>query len=317
MGRFAAGDAPHADATVAAAVAKIGAEIDSLKVPRLLGVVLGGGYARGEGGVFVDPDGRERLSNDLDFYVVAEDGSTPGELAAINAALAPLSEKWTALTGVDVDFCPAKTPWRMKHDGERVMIQELLHGYVDAAGEKGEKMFAGIARREPSEFPWTEAARLLMNRGAGLMFAMVSADRAFAVRNVNKCVLGAGDAALILRRAYRWKATERAEALGDALYSAAVEWKFRPRAEAVCTWDEAREKWLAAFDEAMEAGRAGGELKRSVYQAARWIARRRGPGPLASFGQDCTVRVLRGVADCVRERRPLPAPLVADWKVFN
>ena len=130
-------DCPEADRLVDDAIRAIGAEIDALAIPRLLGVVLGGGYARGEGGVFDAEGSAPRLSNDLDFYVVAEDGSSGAELAAIAAALRPVSEKWTARLGVDVDFSPPKPPWRIRHDEERLMIQELVHGYCDGAGRPG------------------------------------------------------------------------------------------------------------------------------------------------------------------------------------
>ena len=51
MGLYVAGEAPEMDRRVGEAIKAIGAEIDSLRVPRLQGVVLGGGYGRGEGGV--------------------------------------------------------------------------------------------------------------------------------------------------------------------------------------------------------------------------------------------------------------------------
>ena len=51
MGLYVAGEAPEMDRRVGEAIKAIGAEIDSLRVPRLQGVVLGGGYGRG------DPDG--------------------------------------------------------------------------------------------------------------------------------------------------------------------------------------------------------------------------------------------------------------------
>ena len=54
MGRFVARDSPAVDALVEDAVAKIGAEIEALRESDLAGVVLGGGYGRGEGGVFVE-----------------------------------------------------------------------------------------------------------------------------------------------------------------------------------------------------------------------------------------------------------------------
>ena len=50
MGRFVAGDAPELDRALADALAAIGAEIGAMRVPSLAGVVLGGGYGRGEGG---------------------------------------------------------------------------------------------------------------------------------------------------------------------------------------------------------------------------------------------------------------------------
>lgn len=317
MGRHVAGESPAMDRLVDEASLEIGRDIEALRVPRLRGVVLGGGYGRGEGGVRVR-GGVESLSNDLDFYVVAEDGSSAAELAGIGEALAPVSKEWTARLGVDVDFCGAKTPWRMHHDQERVMIQELIHGYFDVAGEKGETLFAGIERRRPEDFPWMEAVRLLMNRGVGLMLATESGRTdEFKVRNINKCILGAGDARLIARRAYAWRATERAEKLGDALYAKAVEWKFRPSDDAVCDWETARGAWMDAEAEVLAAGSSSKELGRSVYQAARWLARRRTVGDIATFGQNCVVRVLRRLARHVRARETLTASLRRDWEIFN
>ena len=63
MGRHVAGEAPELDAMVDEALRGIGAEIDALRVPRLKGVVLGGGYGRGEGGAFALPDGNLHTSN--------------------------------------------------------------------------------------------------------------------------------------------------------------------------------------------------------------------------------------------------------------
>lgn len=334
-------DCPEADRLVDEAIRGIGAEIDALRVPRLAGVVLGGGYGRGEGGVFL-PDapapgpagaretgpepaetppaeGRAapfRLSNDLDFYVVAEEGAAGAELARIGEALRPVSEKWTARLGVDVDFSPAKTPWRLAHDQDRLMIQELVHGFCDVAGKPGAELFAHVERRDPSAFPLLEAVRLLVNRGAGLLLAAgAGASGDFAARNVNKCVLGCGDARLVARGGYRWRVEDRAAALGDPLYAAAVQWKFRPRREPVCGWETARAAWLDAVA-ALPPARAGG---RSLRAAARWLARRRSPGPapLRTLGLDPLVRILRAMLPLVRDRRPFPPSLRRDWEVFN
>lgn len=343
MGVYVAGDAPAMDRRVSEAIKAIGGEIDSLRVPRLQGVVLGGGYGRGEGGVrslefrvqsseFRVPgsefgvSGSETLSNDLDFFAVTEEGASAAEIAAIGVALEPVSRRWTERLGVDVDFT-VRTPWRLRHDQVRVMIQELIHGYFDVAGKKGAEMFKGIEDRPPSAFPWSEAVRLLVNRGVGLLLAheRMSAETTndqrptsnFILRNINKCVLGAGDARLIARGGYLWKAEERAAALGEPLYSAAVAWKFRPRKESVCSWDEAQAEWLKAVDEVMSAGRRTGAMRRTAYQAARWIWRRRTLGDLATLGYGAVVRILLKLAPVVRRRAPLPPALRRDWEIFN
>ena len=207
------------------------------------------------------------------------------------------------------------------------MIQELMHGYFDVVGKAGEELFVEIERRPPSAFPWSEAARMLMNRGVGLVLAKCKMEsvkckvaedvQEFVNRNINKCVLGAGDARLIARGAYAWRAEDRAAALGDELYAAAVAWKFRPRAESVCDWETARARWLEAVEEVMAAGRRAGALRRSLYQAARWIVRRHTLGNWRTFGQVAAARLLQALTRGVQARGTLPSSLRRDWEVFN
>ena len=335
MGRHTAIECPELDRLVDDSCTEVGREVEALRIPRLAGVVLGGGYGRGEGGVKETGNGARTLFNDLDFFAITEDGASTDEIAAITAALEPVSKKWTDRLGLDVDFT-VRTPWRIKHDEDRLMIQELVRGYFDVAGCKGERLFAHIRLIDAMKVPWMEAARLLMNRGMGLLLAMEGTGngeegtgngeegrgereqgRGFVLRNINKCVLGAGDARLVARHDYRWKAAERGDALGDALYRAAVEWKFLPRDEAVCSWETAQKSWCEAFDEVMDAGRGEGALSRSLWEGARWVVRRRALGDLSGFGRNCTVRVLEGVARCVRERRRPDDALMRDWRIFN
>lgn len=353
MGRFVPGNAPAIDRLIEDAIAKIGSAIASLRIPRLAGVVLGGGYGRGEGGIIEvssseasnsKPETQNsKLSNDLDFYVVTEEGASEAEIDRIGEMLEPVSWEWTAKLGVDVDFCRAKTPWRLKHDEERLMVQELVHGYVDVCGKKGDELFAGVARREPSQLPWNEAARLLVNRGAGLLLAkeglqfgvcslqsekggkkpgdaeeQTESDKKQALgnfinRNINKCVLGAGDARLIAEGRYQWKVEERAKALGDALYSKAVQWKLHPAASAVCDWEDARKAWLDAYGAINAAHRPS----RSLYHAARWLARRRTLGALSTFGLDPEVRIMRSLRNTIERRAQFSPALKKDWIVFN
>ena len=312
MGRFVAGECPELDQAVESALRELGGEIERARIPRLAGVVLGGGYGRGEGGAQLG-GGAPRLYNDLDFFAITEDGAPEAEtIAAIGEALKPIAEKWTQQLGVDVDFA-VKTPWRIKHDEDRLMIQELVHGYVDVALAKGERLFAGVRALKPGELPWMEAARLLMNRGMGLLLADESMDPGFVARNLNKCVLGAGDARLIAGGRYAWRVEERADRLGDELYSAAVAWKFRPQREPVANWERAREAWIEAYDEVS----ALSDASRSLFSALRWVARRRTVGELSSFALPPEVRVLRRIAAEIRAKGAVTPDLRRDWQVFN
>ena len=80
MGRHVSGNCPELDRLVDDACAEMGREIAALRIPRLAGVVLGGGYGRGEGGVRGEGRGKReegrgsaecRLSNDLDFFAIS------------------------------------------------------------------------------------------------------------------------------------------------------------------------------------------------------------------------------------------------------
>ena len=360
MGRHVSGNCPELDRLVDDACAEMGREIDSLCIPRLTGVVLGGGYGRGEGGVREckvesvkckveegrgkREEGRGsaecRLSNDLDFFAITEDGVPEQEtIAAIGEALKPVSEKWTTKLGVDVDFA-VKIPWRLKHDEERIMVQELVRGYFDVAGKKGEELFSGIAKIDAAKLPWMEAARLMMNRGMGLLFAkckvesakckadgastvesrMSDADRAFVNRNINKCILGVGDAFLVSRGLYNWRVEERAAALaaqGDnGLYARAVEWKFRPTEEPVCDLETARETWLDGYMEVIAAV-GNDDYRRTLRNAARWLVRRRSIGEIRTFALNPVVRILESVKRHICDRAAPDDSLMRDWEIFN
>ena len=126
------------------------------------------------------------------------------------------------------------------------------------------------------------------------------------------------DARLIARGGYRWRAVDRAEALGDALYSKAVDWKFRPADEPVCGIAAARSAWTDALDEVFRADGARDALaRRSVYNAARWIVRRRTLGEFRTFGLDPVARVLAVMREAVEEGKPFSPGLKKDWIQFN
>jgi hypothetical protein len=197
------------------------------------------------------------------------------------------------------------------------MVQELVRAFCDVAGESGESMFAAIPRIAEHDVPWTEAARFVANRGYGLLLAMESADPVFAARNIAKCVLSCGDALLVVRHAYRYKASERAAAAGSAAYAAALAWKYQPVQEPPVRWEEARSIWLDAERKVEEAGRTSRDDRRTLREGARWIVRRRSIGPLRTVGLDCISRLMREVRPFVEARRRVSPALRRDWEVFN
>lgn len=342
---FTAARDAAADATVRAALPDIVAAVRGCALPGFAGLVLGGGYGRGEGGATA----AHRLYNDLDLFVFLD--APEAAFPSFAQRLAPVAVAFTARLGVDVDVT-LRTAARLRRDGRRLMVQELLRGYValDPA-DFDLAAWSGVRPRAAADLPAGEAARLIMNRGMGLEFARrrlaANGGRAdaFVLRNLNKAVLGAGDARLIAEGRYAWRLDAREAALADdAAYARACAFKRRPPDDAAATsaalpcaalpptddaaatsaalpcaalpptWDEAFAAWRAAA--AALFARRGRELRRrSPYQLARWIARRRTLGALATLGQDCTVRVLERIRATLADG--VPPDVERDWEVFN
>lgn len=318
---------PAADALLAGMLPRLAADIAAFAArggtgSLLVSACLGGGYARGEGGV---RDGR--LCNDVDFYAVIDESAAPDDMRALSAELEKIASPYSDAVGAEVEFCFPKKPSRIHHDRRRIMIQELLRAHVMLYGRE----FSEFAPLFPAaDLPPGEAARLLMNRGMGLLFASERLDAegrarpedaVFVARNVNKAVLGAHDAELVARGAYDWSILERAKAVGRPDYDAAVREKFAPSGvypeDFRPSWEAARTAWKAAREELF--ARHGRELcRRSLWEAARWPKRRGTLGPLATFGMDCTVRVLDRIMRALAQDRPRTYPeLVRDWEIFN
>ena len=209
------------------ALADIGKEVDELRLPKLAAVVLGGGYGRGEGGVLHTSQG-DRLYNDLDFFVFA-DGASSQEALVIQNGLKGISERWEKRLEVAVDFSPVKNVRSLCRVSQTLMYQELLRGWKPIWGtlELGE----WIPALKTEELPFSEAARLLLNRGMGLMFAAEriageKPDADFVMRNMNKVVLGCGDALLLAAGCYRWRGEERVQAFMDYARQLAIPVEF-------------------------------------------------------------------------------------------
>ena len=207
---------PELAAQLDKALTGMAAEIEALKLPGLAAVVLGGGYGRGEGGVRHTPDG-DRLYNDLDFFVFT-DGADGQAAALIGSELKKISERWEPVLGIAVDFGPAKNLSAVKNSAYTLMFQELVRGWKPVWGSV--ELGNYIPMLDARMLPVTEAIRLLLNRGMGLIFAgqqIVSGkpEPDFTLRNINKAVLGSADALLLCSGKYRWKGPDRVAAFRE------------------------------------------------------------------------------------------------------
>lgn len=246
------------DAEAEALLKKVLTEIREALSGTELCAVLGGSYGRGDGGVRQDR-GNGILYNDLDFFVFARNPNPGDELL-----LKEIAEKYEKELKVDVDFSRIMGVSDIKNNAKRLMMQELKRGYRHIAGEDLLKEF--LPELPAEKLPFSEACRLLLNRGMGLLLAWEkiagnSTDTDFILRNLNKAILGAGDAFLIARGQYKWNIAERLTVINSSslsddckkLYARAVEFKKSPSREIPQDWNEA---WIAVrnvFKECMDS----------------------------------------------------------------
>lgn len=191
------------------------------------GVVLGGGYGRGEGGVLREND-QEQPYNDLEFYVFVRGSSLFGE-RRYRARLHDLAEKLVPHAGLDVEF-KVLSASKLRRSPPSMFFYDLVSGHRCVVG--GEELFTGCDRhRRAADIPLSEATRLLMNRCSGLLFARERLERDvfgagesdFAGRNLAKARLAFGDIVLVAHGLYHWSCRERHRLLQSMNADAAPE----------------------------------------------------------------------------------------------
>ena len=213
---------------------------------RILSVILGGGYGRGEGGVSLDELGNEGLHNDYDFFVITDNISFLKKRHLKNL-LEEVSRDFTASIGIDVDFSPPKNYRELVQMDFNMMWQELKHGHKVILGD--EDILDVLPDYDIRSMPAVEGVRLMMNRGAGLMFCREKLLQAntdeetfeFIRRNIYKAWNACGDVALIVLGEYHWSYAQRLQILQKychqdklidefyAKYKEAVEYKLQPK----------------------------------------------------------------------------------------
>lgn len=177
---------------------------ESLPPSGVRGIVLGGGYGRGEGGV--RREGRELVPyNDYDLYVVTPILPWPLMNALAGRARAAAADLTREL-GVEVEVA-LLGPRTLLHPPQTLMMADLLAGHRVLDGPP--ELLAGMPGPAPVAIPALEATKLVLNRSALLVMARSLLPCVHdapvgerVARYVRKAWLAAGDALLIARRRY-------------------------------------------------------------------------------------------------------------------
>jgi hypothetical protein len=195
---------------------------------RLEGLLLGGGYGRGEGGVLHTPCG-DQPYNDLEFYVLVRGPVFLNE-RRYRRALHALADELSPIAGLDVEF-KVLSAERLRRSPVSMFYYDLVVGHRRLSGP--EDLLAGCEHHRSAEkIPLHEAARLLMNRCSGLLFALERLHRAhftpddadFVGRNLAKAQLAFGDVVLAAHSQYHHSCRERLARLARIQGDASMHW---------------------------------------------------------------------------------------------
>jgi predicted nucleotidyltransferase len=179
------------------ALRRLAADVKNTLRDNLVALILGGGYGRGEGAV-VHRDGDEQPYNDVDLAIVVRDASTIDR-----DGLARIEHTYADELKVHVDFSRPLTVRDIKKWSCCLMWQDLVQRHVVLEGPQ-DLLEANAPPVIYQPLPVIEATRLLLNRGAGLLWAWrvlrgcePLPDEDFIRRNYYKAALALGDALLI------------------------------------------------------------------------------------------------------------------------
>ena len=255
---------------------------------RLDGLLLGGGYGRGEGGVLRTPDG-DSPYNDLEFYVFVRGHAVLAE-RRFRHALHELGEKLSPAAGLEVEF-KVLTLDKLRKSPPSMFYYDLVMGHRWCLGD--DTLLPNCEQhRDASRIPLHEATRLLMNRCSGLLFALArltgpaftAGDADFVGRNLAKAQLAFGDVLLAAQGRYHWSCRERQQRLEQLDFSplpwaaplkihhaAGVEFKLHPtRSTETQTALAARHQELSTLGNQLWLWLEGKRLGRSFASAREY-----------------------------------------------
>lgn len=313
------------------ALEAISVELQALHVkhPALYAVWLGGGYGRGEGGVHYSDTHAPRLYNDLDLFVFTK-SCCSRQRKQLDYALAQLATIWAERLHIEVDFAPAKEISHLPRYSQMLMYQELARGHVVLFGASQ----LPLPLLDPETLPISEALRLLLNRGTGLLLAACEMNRTqpnadFIMRNQMKVALGIGDAMLIAQHAYQWSLKARVLAVpasSQAIYLQAVTYKEAPTLnDQALTWERfhtLQTHWQTAFNTCLGGSSLASHFgKASTRNILRVLIKRKrlnltGVSPLA-LTLARLQPILQRDLSCITENDPIIVDYLTDWRIFN
>jgi len=214
---------------------------------KLSGILLGGGYGRGEGGVLKTATG-DTPYNDLEFYVFIRGNALLAE-RKFRGPLHEFGEILSPEAGLEVEF-KVLTLDKLRHSAPSMFYYDLVAGHRWILGD--DSLLGDLAHhRDAAQIPLHEATRLLFNRCSGLLFSLEKlkredfgeAEADFVGRNLAKAQLAFGDVLLAIHGQYNWSCRERHVRMGKidfkgelawaapllAHHAAGVEFKLHPR----------------------------------------------------------------------------------------
>ena len=198
---------------------ELGAEVAQAVGEPFLALILAGGYGRGEGACVLR-DGKESPYNDFDLFLVCK-----RQIAVSDKVLA-VTKKYEGLLGIEVDIGKPLTLDMIRALPHQLMWQDLLESHKVIVGDP-KILLANAPSSLGENLPKIEALRLLLNRGSGLLQAIIQShalmqdakhvlpDPDFIRRNLQKCTLAIGDSLLITHGLYTPPLAERTKTLQD------------------------------------------------------------------------------------------------------
>lgn len=195
---------------------------------KLQGLMLGGGYGRGEGGVLRSPEG-DLPYNDMEFYVCMRGLPWINE-RRYGRVLEEVGEQLSGKAGLHVEFKIISLE-SLRKGRISMFSYDLIMGHRWLIGN--DSLLAGCEHHKQAKaIPMSEAARLMMNRCSGLLFSKArletdpfDLERAdFVGRNLAKAELGFGDAVLAAFGEYHWSCRRRHQTLEKLSVNEELSW---------------------------------------------------------------------------------------------